>query len=200
MPLHVTPIGRWRQGARRHHHPDRGKPELTAPRSIMSNTIGTKAIGELKQLLQIALYIYVCLLALLLYTASIAGPSSVEFAHLGYAAVKALLLAKFILLGHWLHLGERKRNRLMIYSVLYQALAIWGFLIFLSVAEEFVVGVVHGHSIAAGIAELQQKPFSRIVAQSVILFLVLLPYVALRQLSAIMGPGKLRQAFLAVHT
>ena len=36
------------------------------------------------------------------------------------------------------------------------------------------------------------------LAQSLILFLVLFPYVALRQLGAILGPGKLKQLFLGV--
>jgi len=161
----------------------------------MSTALRSKIVGELKELLQIALYIYVCLGALLLYTASIAGASSIGFAHLGYAAVKALVLAKFILLGHWLHLGEGGGKRLVIYSVLYQALAIWGLLIVLSLLEQFVEGLIHGHSMAAGIAEVQRNSFTRTLAQSLILFLVLLPYVALRQLSEILGPGKLKQIF-----
>jgi hypothetical protein len=163
----------------------------------MSNTLRSKIVDEFKQLLQIALYIYICLGALLLYTASIAGASSIAFAHLGYAAVKALLLAKFVLLGHWLHLGEGRRGRLVIYSVIYQALAIWGLLIFLSIVEQFVEGVLHGHSVAAGIAEVHRSSFGRILAQSLILFLVLLPYVAFRQLSVIMGPGALKQIFFS---
>jgi hypothetical protein len=166
----------------------------------MSNTTGSKVVGELKELLQIALYIYVCLGALLLYTASIAGVSSIAFAHLGYAAVKALVLAKFVLLGHWLHLGEGSRNRLVIYSVLYQALAIWGLLIVLSLLEQFVEGLIHGHSVAAGVAEVQRNSFSRDLAQSLILFLVLLPYVAFRQLSALLGPGKLKQIFFSARS
>jgi hypothetical protein len=164
----------------------------------MSNTIGSKVVGEFKQLFQIALYMYVCLGALLLYASSIAG-ARLEYAHFGYAAVKALLLAKFVLMGHWLHLGERKRGRLLIYSVLYQALAIWVLLIALSVLEQFVDGALHGHSIATGIAEVQRNSFRRIFAQSLILLLVLLPYVALRQLSMVMGPGKLKQIFFAVR-
>ena len=165
----------------------------------MANTVGSKVVHELKELLQIALYIYVCLGALLLYTASIAGASSIEFAHLGYAAVKALLLAKFVLLGHWLHLGEGRRGRLVIYSVLYQALAIWGLLIVLSLLEQFAEGVLNGHSVGAGIAEVHRNSFVRILAQSLILFLVLLPYVAFRQLSAIMGPRALKQIFFSVR-
>ena len=117
----------------------------------MSDKLGSKIAGEFTQLLQIALYLYVCLGALLLYTASIAGVQTIAFAHFGYAAVKALVLAKFVLLGHWLHLGERGRRRLMIVSVLYQALALWGLLIVLSVLEQFAEGLIAGHSIAAGI-------------------------------------------------
>jgi hypothetical protein len=161
----------------------------------MPNTIGSKIVGELKELLQIALYIYVCLGALLLYTASIAGASSVEFAHLGYAAVKALVLAKFVLLGHWLHLGESRGTGRLIYSVIVQALALWILLILLSLLEQFIDGLVHGYSIAAAVSELRRNTLGRILAQSLILLLVLLPYVALRQLSAILGPGKLKQIF-----
>lgn len=167
-------------------------------RSIMSSKLGEKVVGELKQLLEIALYIYVCLGALLLYAESVGGPASVSFVHAGYAAIKALVLAKFILLGHWLHLGEGAGKRRAIISVLYQAVAIWGLLIVLSLVEQFVEGVAHGHTVAAGLAELHRYSLGRILAQSLVLFLVLLPYVALRQLSAILGPGELRRIFLSV--
>jgi hypothetical protein len=164
----------------------------------MSKTLGSKVVEEFKQLLGIALYLYVCLGALLLYASSVAG-ARVEYAHLGYAAVKALILAKFVLMGHWLHLGERRRNRLLIYSVLYQVLAIWLLLVVLSLLEQFVEGAWHGHSMGAGLAELRLNSFSRIFAQTLILLLVLFPYIALRQLSAVLGPGKLKRIFLSAE-
>jgi hypothetical protein len=163
---------------------------------MMSNTLGSKIVGEFKQLLQIALYLYVCLGALLLYASSVAG-ARVEYAHLGYAAVKALILAKFILMGHWFHVGEGRQNRLLIYSVVYQALAIWLLLVVLSLLEQFVEGAWHGPTMGAGLAELRQNSFSRIFAQTLILLLALLPYVALRQLSAVLGPGTLKRIFFS---
>jgi hypothetical protein len=174
------------------------RANLINRRGNISNTTGSKVVSELTQLLQIALYIYICLAALLFYTASVAGPSSVAFVHLGYAAVKALVLAKFILLGHWL-LGEGRSKQLVIYSVLYQALAIWGLLVVLSLLEQFVEGLIHGYSFAAGLAEVQWNSLVRLLAQSLILFFVLLPYVALRQLAAILGSGKLKQIFFSAH-
>jgi hypothetical protein len=162
----------------------------------MPNTLGSKIVGEFRQLLQIALYLYVCLGALLLYASAVAG-ARVEYVHLGYAAVKALLLAKFILMGHWLHLGEGRRNRALIYSVLYQVLAIWLLLVVLSLLEQFAEGALHGHSIAAGLAEVESSSFSRLFAQTLILFLVLFPYIALRQLGTVLGPGRLKRIFFS---
>jgi len=161
----------------------------------MTETLGSKLVGELRQLLLVALYFYLCLLSLLLYASAVAGDQHIAYVHFGYAAVKALLLAKFVLLGHWLRLGDRNRNRRVIYSVVYQVLALWALLVVLSLIEQFVEGFFHGHSIAAGVAALQLGTFTRILAQSLILFLVLLPYVALRQLSGIMGPGKTEASF-----
>lgn len=164
----------------------------------MTETFGSKLVRELRQLLLVAFYFYVCLLSLLLYASTVAGDQHIAFVHFGYAALKALVLAKFVLLGHWLRLGDRNRNRRLIYSVIYQTLALGALLVVLSLIEQFVEGIFHGHSIAAGVAALQLGAFRRILAQSLILFLVLLPYVALRQLSVIMGSGKLREFFLGM--
>lgn len=159
--------------------------------------IGAKTIEEIKQLLLISLYIYLCLVALQLYAATITGAQSVSYALVGYAAVKALLLGKFILLGHWLHIGERLRKKRLIVSVLYQALALLILLLVLSSLEELIMALVHGQSIAAAIDEFRGAPLIRIGTKSLVMLLVLLPYVALRQLAEIMKPGELRRIFLA---
>ena len=162
----------------------------------MSTTFGWKVGGELKQFLQVALYMYACLLVLLLYTASISG-AQVGIAHAGAALLKSLLLAKFVLLGNWLNLGERSRGWRGIYSVLYQALAMWVFMILLSVIEKVIETWVRGESVSAALAAaLHGQPLVAALAHSLILFLVLLPYVAFRQVSAILGPGEMKRIFL----
>ena len=88
---------------------------------------GATIVSEARQLLLISLYVYVCLVALQLYAASISDARHVSITLLGYAAVKALVLGKFILLGHWLGIGERLEKKPLIYSVLYQASRSWSF-------------------------------------------------------------------------
>jgi hypothetical protein len=165
----------------------------------MPSIMGWKVGGELKQFLQVALYMYACFIMLLLYTASISG-AHVGIAHAGTALLKSLLLAKFVLLSHWLRLGEGSSGWRGIYSVLYQALAMWVFLILLTVIEKLVETWVRGQSIATAFGELHGQALVAVLAHSLILFLVLLPYVAFRQLSAILGPGEMSRIFLQPRT
>src|SRR5882672_3894987 len=123
----------------------------------MTNTIkstpqiGRRMFSELNRLLQIFLYMLICVGAVLYFWLSIPSAENVGLWHFGYALVKALLLAKFILLGHMLHVGERQRRRPLFYSSLYQALSLALLLIALIGLEEGAVALIHGQSIRGSI-------------------------------------------------
>jgi hypothetical protein len=157
--------------------------------------IGPRLFTELKRLLQIFLYMLVCVGAVLYFRMSIPSTENIGLWHFGYALVKALLLAKFILLGHMLHIGEREHGRPLFYSSLYQALALALLLIALIGLEEGVVALVQGQSIRASIDLVLGRYLHLVIAQGLMLFLLLLPYVAFLQLSDALGPGKLKQLF-----
>jgi hypothetical protein len=171
----------------------------------MSNTIRSRPqirsrmLSELKRLFQIFLYMLVCVGAVLYFRMSIPSKENVGLWHFGYAIVKALLLAKFILLGHMLHIGERERGRPLFYSSLYQALALALLLIVLIGLEEGAVAVVHGQSIRESIDQVLGSYLHLVIVQGLLLFLLLLPYVAFLQLSDALGPGKLKQLFFSAR-
>jgi len=160
----------------------------------MASIMGWKIGGEVKQFLLVALYLYACFITLLLYSASIAG-AHVGITHAGTALLKSMLLAKFVLLGHWLHLGDRSRGWRGIYSVLYQASAMWLFMLLLTVIERVIETLVHGESIASALATFHGQPLVAALAHGLILFLVLLPYAAFRRVGAVLGPGELNRIF-----
>jgi hypothetical protein len=169
----------------------------------MSNAIesrphtGGRMPSELKRLLQIFLYMFVCVGAVLYFRMSIPSKENIGLWHFGYALVKALLLAKFILLGHMLHIGERQRGRPLFYSSLYQAMSLALLLIALIGVEEGVVALVQGQSIRQSIDHVLGSSLHLVIAQGLLLFLLLLPYVAFLQLNEALGPGKLRRLFFA---
>jgi hypothetical protein len=169
----------------------------------MSNTmksgpqISRGMLSELKHLLQIFLYMLICVGAILYFRMSIPSRENIGLWHFGYAIVKALLLAKFVLLGHMLHIGERARGRALFYSSLYQALALWLLLIVLLGLEEGVVALFQGQTIRSSIDAVLGSSLRLILAQGLLLFLMLLPYVAFLQLNEALGAGTLKQLFFA---
>lgn len=109
--------------------------------------------------------------------------------------MKALLLAKFTLLGHMLHIGERARGRPLFYSSLYQALALALLLIALIGVEEGVVAL--GSPSGSRLTRSLGSSLHLVMARGLLLFLLLLPYVAFVQLSDALGPGNLKRLFFA---
>src|SRR5262245_12312875 len=85
-------------------------------------SIGKRAIDELKEFAVVAAYLCVCFTAILYLKASILKAEGIAFAPFGFAVIKALICAKFVSVGHILHLGERFKSLPLIWPTLYKSL------------------------------------------------------------------------------
>jgi len=56
-----------------------------------------------------------------------------------------------------------------------------------------VVNLLHGGTVGASIAELEGSRLWQILSTSVIMLLILVPYIAFTELSAVLGEGRLRR-------
>ncbi|PZM09529.1 hypothetical protein [Rhizobium tubonense] len=146
-------------------------------------TVRQKASHELREFLFLALYLYVCFSALVLYKMAILDAQGISFSPFGLPIVKALLLAKFIMLGHAVRLGDRDGTRRVIYVIVHKALLYLALLILLSLIEEAVVALIHGQTIVAAFTELWSGKLWQILANNVIMLLILVPYLASRELN-----------------
>lgn len=159
---------------------------------INASLMITRLKSDLLQFAVLAVYLYVCLSAIILYKITIVGSSGDGFWPFGLPALKALLLAKFILLGHAVHLGDRYSDRRIINVIASKALLYLALLIALSILEEVVVGLIHGRTAAASLSDLLGKA-PQIFATSVIMLLVLIPYLASREISSAFEGGLWRK-------
>jgi hypothetical protein len=80
--------------------------------------IASKLKTDLRQFAILAIYLYICLSAIILYKVTIVGGSGNGFWPFGLPALKALLLAKFIMLGHAFKLGGRYDERRLIVVII----------------------------------------------------------------------------------
>lgn len=153
-----------------------------------------RATEELKEFLILSLYLYVCLGAIIIMKSAILNSVGVEFDAWGIAAVKALLLAKFMLIGKALHLGEKK-NKPLVWPTLYQSLLTLLLLIVLTTLEEILVGAIHHRMVRESLTHVAGDRLDMVLATFLIMFLILVPYFAFRNLGEVLGPGVLARLF-----
>ena len=160
-------------------------------------SLAERVRDELTAYAVIATYLYVCFGALILYKTAVLSHADVSYAPLGIAAVKALVLGKFLLLLHGARVVERVgRKSRPISAIAWKALLFGSLLIILTVIEELVVGTVHGKSPETIVSELADGSLMEAAVTSLLMVLVLMPYFAMREINSELGDGVLFRLLL----
>ena len=164
-----------------------------------AKTLGHKALHEFQELAILTAYLYVTLgTAILLKTAELHA-AGVAFAPWGIAIVKALVLAKFILIGNAAKIGERFTSRPLAWATLEKAVIFLLLLIVLTILEEVIVGLFHHRTITDSLGDLFGARLFETLAGYVFMLLVLVPYFAFRVLGEALGRGRLFRMFFVTR-
>lgn len=152
-----------------------------------------KLAHEFRSYLLLAGYMFLCFLAFAAYKAAVLAEEGVHFAPVAFAAVKALVLSKFLMLGEALPMVTRDRGGSLLHATLHRSLWLLLLLAVLMVVEEVLRAWIRG---AMGFEELGQDLARRhweMAAALALLWLVLLPYVGIKQLAARLGEENWRR-------
>jgi hypothetical protein len=150
---------------------------------------------ELHKYLIVSGYLYVCFVAIVLFKMAILRDAGIAYLPLGFAAAKALILGKFLLIGEAARVGSRVGARTVLQRIVRRVALLFALLIVLVVVEELLVGWFHGHPLAQTLAEYRHR-LPEVLAMLLLLLLILVPLVAVTEVSRAMGPGALRDLFL----
>jgi hypothetical protein len=158
-------------------------------------SIRKRATDELKDFAIIAAYLYVCFAAIFYLKVSILKAHGIEFASFGFAAIKALICAKFVSLGQIFHVGERFKSLPLIWPTLYKSLIFLILLIILNALEEITVGFIHNKTLADSLADFGGGTLYQLIATSIVGLLILIPFIAFRTLGEVVGERNLVELF-----
>jgi hypothetical protein len=156
-------------------------------------TLKERAVEEVRSFVLVACYLFVCFAVLMLYESTLPGGAEAGVFSLGAAAIKAAILAKFLLLGQALGVGDRTLVTRLGPAIVAKCLQLWLLVIVLSVAEELLVGRYHGKAFGATLADYESRSILSMLAKSLVVLLILLPLIATREISRALGPGVLRR-------
>lgn len=154
-----------------------------------------KLSHELRQLIGITLYLFGFFGVFRLYTRLILTEYQINYIEYGLTLLKSLALAKIILTGEALRLGERKSQLPLIVLMVYYAVVFSAFALVFEVLEHIVLGWFHGQGPAAVLSEIQDKGWPYLLAMTMVVFFAFLPFFAFRETARAIGEGRLYDLF-----
>ena len=168
--------------------------------SEKSASVRRRVRHELVRFWVISAYLYVCFGAIILYKAAILRGHGFEYETGGGAAIQALIVAKFIMLGEAVGIGERYQRRSLVFVVLAKAVLLLLLLMALSAIEQVVEGLIDGRTAIVSLRGLWGGTLLQVFATSFLMLLILIPYIGFGEFARVLGPERLRAVLLESGT
>ncbi len=158
-------------------------------------TVKQRIAHEMSEYLVLSVYMAAILAAFTAYRHLVLAEYGVVYYAYAFGLVEALILAKIVLIGRALHVGDRVHLRARAWQVLYRSVA-FGVLAFLfSAVEEAVKRLLHHGGILPHVREMPPWAWDEALAKSILLLVAFVPLFAMDEVADYMGPGRLYAFF-----
>ncbi|SFH53721.1 hypothetical protein [Planctomicrobium piriforme] len=154
-----------------------------------------KLLEETKTMLILFVYLSLLLGAFTMYRRLILAEYGIDYFQYGYSLIEALVLAKVIVLGRVMRLGERYQDRPLWVPTLYKTIWFSLLILIFSIIEHVVSGWLHDKGARGGIAEILSQGFWELLARTLVKVVALVPLLGAWELGRVLGKGKLFELF-----
>ena len=148
-----------------------------------------KVKHELREMLELFLYLAFFFCALAIYDMLLLRRYDVEYWTIAFALINALVITKVIMIGEYAKLGKRYEYKPLLVSAVWKAF-VFGLLVFaFHVIEEVIKRLIHGADLAKASSDLR---FEQFLGRSIVVFCVFIPLFAWREFRRSMGEEEFR--------
>jgi len=154
---------------------------------MTAESLREKAVSELRQFIVLSIYLWVCFAAILFYKSTVLNAAGPAFWPLGFAGIKAVVSAKFIMIANFLPIAARRPSERLFVSMLRKSLMLLILLAALTLIEEGVLAMIHGHPLSEALLGLGGTSLRQIAASLLLMLLILIPYVGLGVIAEALG-------------
>jgi hypothetical protein len=156
-----------------------------------ARSLTAKAADEFRRFLILFFYLWILFGVFVLNQGVALREHGINFTMQGFAFFNALVFAKVMMLFEVFDPGRWLRKRPLIYPILYESLLLTVLFLIAHVIEKAIEGLFRGKTLAEGMPLLTGGGLPGFLSISVILFIALIPFFGLRNLSLAMGEGRL---------
>jgi len=119
----------------------------------------------------------------------------ISYANWGISLIKALVLAKVIMIGSLMHFGRNLEDRSLILPTFVKTFAFTLWVAFFAVVESAIHGFLHGKGMSGALDHLLIGGAYEFFARCLIVFCAFIPFFAFRELARVLCEGKLWELF-----
>lgn len=149
---------------------------------------------EMKQFVIVFLYLGLLIGTFNTYRWLLMAEYHIGYFVYGYGLIEALVLAKIIIIGESLGIGERFSNRPLIFPTLYKTLLFALCALVFSILEHLMTGFLHGQHLA-GVFQGIIRGRYELLARILIMFVAFIPFFAFGEAMRALGEVKLFDLF-----
>ena len=154
-------------------------------------SLKAKAAEEFRRFVVLFLYLWVLFGVFVLNQGVALREHGIDFAMQGFAFINALVFAKVMMLFEIFDPGRWLRKRPLIYPILYETLLLTVLFLVAHVLEKTIEGLIRGKTIVESMPIIGGGGLMGLISITAILFIALVPFFGLRNLSLAMGDGRL---------
>jgi hypothetical protein len=110
--------------------------------------------------------------------------------------LKALVIAKVVMIGAFLRISRKFEHKPLIYPVLYKAVLFTIWVMLFDIAEVFIRIYIHTPDMMEVIAELKTHLNNIWLGGALLIFFSFIPFFAFKELVRVLGKDKVRELFL----
>ena len=169
-------------------------------RNEKKSGVKEKLIHEVKEFLAIFVYLALFFGAFTTYRLLVLKEMGISYFPYGLVLIKALVLAKVILLGQYAKVGKIFDDRPLIIPTLYKVGLFTLFALVFEVLEHAVGGLVHGKGLMGGLQELLDDGWVKFLSRTLLVMWAFIPFFAFTETGRVLGEGKLSELFLRRRT
>ena len=115
----------------------------------------------------------------------------ISYSNWGISLIKALVLAKVIMVGSLFHFGRSLENKPLIFLTLYKSVMFTLWVALFALVESAIRGFLHGKGLAGASDHLLSEGTHEFFAKCLVVFVAFIPFFAFKELGRVLGKGKI---------
>jgi hypothetical protein len=156
--------------------------------------IRESSVAEGKKLFWIFAYLWALLGLFSVHKSIVLNEPNLIY-HQGFAFINAGVLAKVMLTADMFHVADNLKNKPLIYPIMFKSAIYSIILVSFYIIEETLIGMWHGKTEMESIPDIGGGSLKGILVVGLMMFVVLIPFFALKEISRAIGDDRLYELF-----